>query len=539
MAMLKEPLGRREFLKYLGIAVAAVGTSSLVACGDDKKTGGDPDAKVVDTLIYAQGAEPRSLDPAYFDDGESAKPACNIYEGLYKYGDKDTTVLPCLATELPEISEDGLIYTIKLREGVKFHDGTDLNAEAVVASWERQLEPNLDPDMPYATFVFGESAIESGLAKIDIIDEYTVQLTMRSPSTAFLKNMAMTLAAPIVSPTALTEYGKLSENPCGTGPYKFESWIRDDSVTLVANDEYWDTENKPITKTVIFKVIPDNNTRMTALLNDEADIIDGVDVDMAGLILDDNYKLFAEDGMTINYMAFNTNAGVCTDLEVRKAIASAINVEELVLTLYGEYATVANSVMPHFMAPYDVDIVQTAFDPDAAKAKLEEKNVKNITIMCYSNPRPYNPRGGQVLAETIQGYLQKVGVTADIISYSWTDYKSKLQTDHFDLCFYGWTGDNGDPDNFMNLLADSNWSMNVSRWDDAEYKALIKKGLETPEGADRDAVYKQCEEMVAAKQPWLVISHSKNLIGMHPDVKEFFYHPTGSVFMKGVYREAK
>ena len=537
MTMLKEPLGRREFLKYLGVAVAAVSASSLVACKkDDPKppTGGEK--KFADTLIYAQGAEPRALDPAYFDDGESAKPAGNIYEGLYQYGDKDTTVLPCLAAELPDISEDGCIYTIKLREGVKFHDGTDFNADAVVASWVRQLEPLLDPDMPYATFVFGEEAIDSGLKEIEVVDEYTVKLIMRAPSAAFLKNMAMTLAAPIVSPTALDEFGKLNENPVGTGPYKFESWIKEDSVTLVAFEDYWDTDNKAKTENVVFKVIPDNNTRVTALLNDEVDMIDGVDVSMADKILEEGYALFAEDGMTINYMAFNTAAGVCSDVRVRQAIAKAIDVEELVLTLYGEYATVANTVQPEFMAPYAKDVPLAEYDPEAAKAELAALGVSKLVCIAYNNPRPYNTRGGVVLAETIQGYLNKAGVEVDITSYNWTDYKSKVQTESFDFCFYGWTGDNGDPDNFMNLLADSNYAMNVARFNDADYKALIKEGLETNEGPDRDAVYLKCEEMVAEKRPWLVLSHSKNLVGLNPKVENFFYHPTGSVFLKNVVR---
>jgi peptide/nickel transport system substrate-binding protein len=164
---------------------------------------------------------------------------------------------------------------------------------------------------------------------------------------------------------------------------------------------------------------------------------------------------------------------------------------------------------------------------------LAAKGVTTIQCIAYTNPRPYNAKGSQ-LAETIMGYLDKVGVTMEITTYDWTTYKQKVQTDPFDVCFYGWTGDNGDPDNFMNLLADSNWSMNVGHFDDEEYKALIKEGMETPEGPERDAVYKRCEEMVAAKQPWMVISHSKNLCGLNPKIQGFYYHPTGSVFLKGV-----
>ena len=255
---------------------------------------------------------------------------------------------PCLATDLPEISDDGLEYTIKLREGIKFHDGAEFNAEAVKTSIERLLEPNRNSDMPYASFVFGEEAAENGVASVEAVDATTVKITLRAASTPFIKNLAMALAAPIVSPTAIAAAtdGQPIAEPAGTGPYKFVDWTKGASVTLVANEEYWDTANAPKTKNLVFRVITEGNTRITSLLNNECDIISSVDPSAVNQITDAGFELFAEDGMTINYMAFNTETGVGTDQEVRKAIAQAINVEEMVQTIYGDYATLANSVMP-------------------------------------------------------------------------------------------------------------------------------------------------------------------------------------------------
>ncbi|MCL2882967.1 MAG: ABC transporter substrate-binding protein [Coriobacteriia bacterium] len=547
MENLSKSFSRRQFLKYLTAATASVGAFALVGCQSNDTTGTDGtggtgstgSSQYADTLTYAQGADPRALDPAFFDDGESAKVACNIYEGLYRYDDKTTDVLPSLATALPDISEDGLTYKINLRQGVKFQDGTDFTADAVRVSWERQLSPNATSDMPYASFVFGSPDIGSGLDSINIVDDYNIELTLRAPSSAFLRNLAMTLAAPICSPTALNNNaGNISEAPVGTGPYSFVSWTKSDNIKLLAYADYWDTANAPKTKNVIFKVIPENATRVTALLNNEVDVIDGVDVSAADQIINSGFTLFAEDGMTINYMAFNTSAGVCTDQDVRRALAQAVNVEELVTALYGDYASPATTVMPLWMAPYASGVTPVSFDPDTAKATLAAKGVTSLTCITYTNPRPYNTKGGQVLAESIQGYLQNIGVTMTITPYDWTTYKTKVQTDPFDIAFYGWTGDNGDPDNFMNLLADPNPSMNISRFNDPDYNALIVKGLETPDGPDRDAVYLQCEEMVAEKAPWLCISHAKNLCGVNPKVNDFYYHPTGSVFLRGVTKNA-
>ncbi len=540
----KSAFSRRQFMELLGVSAAGFGLVSMAGCGggDDAKKDEGADAPAgggaADTITYSLTADPRAVDPAYFDDGESAVVSCNMYEGLYQYGKTDAKVSPCLAKDLPEISDDGLVYTIKLNEGIKFHDGTDFNAEAVKKSIERQLEPNRNSDMPYASFVFGEEEAGNGVETVEAVDDYTLKITMRAASAPFVKNLAMALASPIVAPSAIEAAtdGQAITNPVGTGPYKFVDWTKGASVTLVANEDYWG--EAPKTKNLVFKIIAEGNTRLTSLINGECDIISSVDPASADQIVDNGFELFSEDGMTINYMAFNTETGKCTDQEVRKAVAQAINVEEMVKSIYGEYATVANSVMPTWMAPYAKDVKQTAYDPEAAKKTLADKGITSLQCITYTTARPYNQKGGSDLANMIQGYLSAVGVELSITQYDWTTYKTKVQTDPYDICFYGWTGDNGDPDNFMNLLADTNWSMNVAHFQDDEYKALIAEGLKTPDGDARDAIYLQCEEMVAEKQPWVLISHSKNLLGYSPKVKDFYYHPTGVVFFKGVSKEA-
>ena len=540
----KSAFSRRQFMELLGVSAAGFGLVSMAGCGggDDAKKDEGADAPAgggaADTITYSLTADPRAVDPAYFDDGESAVVSCNMYEGLYQYGKTDAKVSPCLAKDLPEISDDGLVYTIKLNEGIKFHDGTDFNAEAVKKSIERQIEPNRNSDMPYASFVFGEEEADNGVASVEAVDDYTVKITMRAASAPFVKNLAMALASPIVAPSAIEAAtdGQAITNPVGTGPYKFVDWTKGASVTLVANEDYWG--EAPKTKNLVFKIIAEGNTRLTSLINGERDIISSVDPASADQIVDNGFELFSEDGMTINYMAVTSETGKCTDQEVRKAVAQAINVEEMVKSIYGEYATVANSVMPTWMAPYAKDVKQTAYDPEAAKKTLADKGITSLQCITYTTARPYNQKGGSDLANMIQGYLSAVGVELSITQYDWTTYKTKVQTDPYDICFYGWTGDNGDPDNFMNLLADTNWSMNVAHFQDDEYKALIAEGLKTPDGDARDAIYLQCEEMVAEKQPWVLISHSKNLLGYSPKVKDFYYHPTGVVFFKGVSKEA-
>ncbi len=532
-------MSRRRFVEAMG-AVSVLGATGLAGCGSQRASeagsGSGSASGIADTITFAQGADPRGLDPAYVDDGESAKVMSNIYDTVLRYDVETCDVLPSLG-EMPEISEDGLTYTFKIREGVKFHDGTDCDAAAIVTSITRQLEPQRTEDMPYASFVFGSEDTNSGIASIEAPDATTLVITLRAPSTPFIKNMAMTLAAPIVAPSSI-EAGDSNENPIGSGPYKFVSWTKGDSIVLEANEDYWDEERMPQTKNAVFRIIAENSSRVTALNNGEVDMIDGIDASVVDTITEAGNELFDEDGMNINYMAFRNDSGVFTDIEARRAFCQAVNVEEMVQSLYGDYAGVANSVMPLWMAPYDEDIQQTAYDPEAAKAKFAELGITCCTMLTYTNVRPYNSIGGQPLAEAIQGYLRDAGVEMEIVSYDWTTYKTKVETDAFDCCLYGWVGDNGDPDNFMNLLSDESVSMNVGRFRNEEYNALIQQGLETPDGDDRDAIYKQCEQMVADQMPWMLISHSKNLAAYAPSINNFFYHPTGVVHLELITKTA-
>ncbi|XOQ47372.1 MAG: Heme-binding protein A [Eubacteriales bacterium] len=507
-----------------GLTACSGGSTGSTASGSESASG--TKSRAQDTLIYAQGADPRGLDPALVDDGESAKIMVNIYEGLLKYDKDSTKVEPCLA-ESWDVSDDGLTYTFHLRKGVKFQDGTDFNADAVKFNIERQLPPKVTEDMGYASFVYGS------VKSVEAVDQYTVKITMKTACTPFLNNLAMSLGAPMVSPKALQDNNNnVNEHPCGTGPYKFVSWTKGQNVVLTRNDNYWGT--KAVTKNVIFKFIKDNSARVVALNNGEADIIDGIDATVVSQIESAGNKIYEAPGMNINYLAYNTTKAPFNDAKVRTAISQAVNVPELVKSLYQGYADAATSILPTFMPGYDAGIKQAAYDVEAAKKALAEAGVKSVHMITYSNPRPYNTANGQALAEAVQGYLSKVGVNATIDAYDWTTYKEKVKAGDYDICFYGWTGDNGDPDNFMNLLADKDPTMNVARYNNPDFKALIDKGVAAPAGDERNKIYTELENMAAKEAVWLPISHGKTLCGYRSNVKDFYYHMTGVVFLSGV-----
>ena len=528
---------RKKSIKRVSlILMLAFACTAMTACGSKQDqqqpaAGGDnTEVAVSDTLIFAQGAEPRGLDPALVDDGESSKVIVNIYEGLLKFAEDSTEVQACLAKDWV-ISDDGLTYTFHLQEGVKFHDGTDFNAEAVKFNIERQTI-NKTEDMGYADFVWGD------VASVEAQDDYTVVITLKKPSTPFLNNLAMSLGAPMVSPTALQENdNNLNKKPVGTGPYTFDSWTPDQDIILKKNADYWGEPAK--TDTVLFKFIKENASRVVALTNNEADMIDGIDTNVIEELKNSGMEILDEEGMNISYMAYNVERAPFDDPAVRRAISQAISVPEMVEGLYSGYASLANTILPSFVPGYSADVTQISYDPDAAKEALAAAGVTKINMITYSNPRPYNTVTGQPLAEAVQGYLEKVGVEVEITPYDWTTYKEKIKNRDFDICFYGWIGDNGDPDNFMNLLADDDPTMNVAMYQDEEFNALLAKAASTPNGEERNAIYAQMEQKVADEAVWLPISHMKSLSAYNPAVDGYYYHVTGNVFFQGMSKPAK
>lgn len=485
-----------------------------------------------DNLFFASSTDPLGLDPALVDDNDSGKITSNIYESLLRFEDDNTNVAPSLA-ESWTVSDDGLSYTFKLRQGVKFHDGTPFNAEAVKFNIDRQMPENAIPKMSYAGLVYGD------VEKSEVIDEYTIKITLKKKSTPFLHNLAMSYAAPIVSPTALKTYNNnVNEHPTGTGPYKFVAWDRGQQVILTRNDEYW---GKPAhVQNLIYRTMPETSARVVALNNGEVDIINGIDANVIDQVKQGGNQIFARDGMNTQYMFFNVkpeNKSVTMDKAVRRAIAAAINVPEMVQSLYKGYASPAETFLPDFIPGYSDKVKHVPYNPEEAKKVLAEKGVKKLTILTYSGARLYNTVGGQVLAEAVQGYLDKAGVQADVLVYDWATFKNKLITDSWDIGFMGWNGDNGDPDNFLSLLASDDPINNNGMWFNQEYRDLLAKGLEVQDGPERNAIYERAEQIIAEEVPILPISHAQFLAAMRPNIKNFTIHPVGMTFLSKTSKE--
>ena len=516
-------------MKFTGKSLMAAALSLVLSFGAVSSASAAMSRAPQDNLFYATSTEPLGLDPALVDDNDSGNVACNIYESLLRFKPTTTEVEPCLA-ESWTISDDGLVYTFNLRKGVKFHDGTPFNAEAVKFNIDRQMPENLVPKMSYAPLVFGD------VKSTEVVDEYTVRITLKKPSTPFLNNMAMCFAAPIASPAALKQYNNnLMEHPVGTGPYKLVAWDRGQQLILTTNEDYWGP--KPKIQNVIYRIMKETSARVVAINNGEVDVINGIDSNVIDQLKAGGTQIFEAEGNNVNYMVYNCREGYITaDREVRKALAQAINVPELVQSLYKEYAAPAYSFFPTFMMGYDPNVKSPAYDPEAAKKVLAEKGITELTILTYSNARYYNTVGGQVLAEAIQAYLKAAGVESDVMVFDWATYKNKIITDTFDIGFMGWNGDNGDADNFLGLFASDDQINNNGLWFNQEYRDLLAEALTMPDGAERNAMYEKAEMIIAEETALLPLSHPQILGAMRPNIENFAIHPIGLTFMHDVVK---
>jgi len=507
------------------VFVASLG---LAGCGGSNSSNNK-------VLVFAQGSDPRGLDPAYVDDGESYKIMTQIFEGLVRYKPGSTEIQPLLATEW-SVSPDALEWTFKLRKDVKFHDGTPFNAAAVKFSFERQLPPNRKDDMPYASFVF------DGVKQVEVVDDYTVKIVLEKPNAAFLANMAMGLAAPIVSPEAVKKYGDtFIENPVGTGPYKFVKWEKGQSVELAANDSYWG--EKPKCGKVIYKFVKENSVRASELMTGSVDVMDGVDTNDIKTLEGKGINIIKSPGMNINYMGFYTYKKPFDNVLLRRAISMAINRKDLVDYLYQGNAVVAeNGMLPDFIPGAAKDIKTYGYNPDEAKKLLAQAGYPNgfeFTVVTYSNPRPYNPVNGEKLATAIQADLAKIGVKMNIKSYPWKEYKDILFNGEGDAYFYGWVGDNGDADNFLMLLDSKQIkdSLNSSKYSNPKLDALLEQGRTTLDTAKRAEIYHEAQALIAEDAPWVFISHSVDMAAARPNVKGFALHPTGTHWLDIVSKD--
>lgn len=514
------------FVGFLVLIFALVSVFQLKIFGPKlKKSVG---SKYGGTLVYARGSDTISLDPGNLADGESIKVSMLINQGLVSVVPGTTKVEPCLATEWSN-SEDGLEWIFKLRKGVKFHDGTDFNADAVIFTFERQKDKN----HPFheGTFAYWDYMFKN-IINITKIDEYTVKFTLDSLHAPILSNLGI-FSATIISPSAMNKMGVsgFAKAPVGTGPYKFVEWLPEDRLVLEANEEYW--KGRPRLDKIVFRVIKDNTMRFIALDNGEVDIMDGVSPgDIDKIQRNDQLSIIESPGLNIGYMGMNCLEEPFNDKRVRQAINYAINKEPIVKLVYQGAATPAINPIPPNMWGYNDEIVGYEHDFEKAKKLLAEAGYPDgfsVQLDVMDNARTYMPQP-HLLAAVIKQNLSVIGIDVNYVIYPWKEHLERGYNGLHKMFLLGWMGDNGDPDNFLYLLLDQDNAVkgsasNATFYRNDELHDILIAARQSPDFDNRVVLYKKAQEIIHDDAPWVPIAHANDIVALNRKVNGVLVQP--------------
>ncbi|HEX4835512.1 MAG TPA: ABC transporter substrate-binding protein [bacterium] len=500
-------------------------------------------AQAPKTLVIAIGADQTGLDPQTVENNESGFVMSTIFDSIVNYKPGSSIVGPGLA-EKWVISPDGLVYTFTLRRGVAFHDGTPMNAHTVADDVDRAINPQNPCYVlgrkgvdTYDDFTFG-SVKDGTVVKMDVLDDDTLRFTLPKPNAPFLSSLAMIWQG-IMSPAATKQYAcDASQHPVGTGPFRFVEAVRNDHITVEANAAYWG--GRPKVDRIIFQIVPESATRMLKLERNEVQILADVPPsDYARVTANSALKLYQQAGLTILGVAMANDASPFRDKRVRQAMNYAVDKDAINRGLYGG-ATTASQGMPPVLWGYNKSVAPYPYDPEKAKSLLREAGFPNgftTDMMVSANPRGYNPIGGAKLGEAVQGYLAKVGARIRITQYEWGAYLDRFR--HFPwegFAISGWSGDNGDPDNFLGDLFEWDTAAGKARVNDTsrhhnpEYDRLMRLGRQTADQAKRTLIYAQANKILHDDAPWIFINHTNQVRAARTSVRGFLLNPLQMFF---------
>jgi peptide/nickel transport system substrate-binding protein/dipeptide transport system substrate-binding protein len=510
-----------------------------------------PLAHAAGTLVYCSEASPAGFDPSQYTSGTDFDASAEtVFNRLTQFKRGGTEVEPGLATSW-DVAADGLTYTFHLRQGVKFHTTDyftptrDFNADDVLFTFNRLLDPNqpfrnaYPSESPY----FNDMDMNSTIKSVEKIDDKTVRFNLNNIDAAFIQNLAMSFAS-IQSAEytdQLLKQGKaedINQKPVGTGPFVFKRYQKDSQIRYSANKNYWKPEDVKLDN-LIFSINTDAAVRLQKLKTGECQVSGyprPQDIDQAEK--DPNLKVLSQAGFNLGFLAYNVTHAPLDQLKVRQALDMAIDKPAIIKAVYQSAGQLAENALPPGQWSYDPSIKDAPYNPDKAKALLKEAGVApgtQINLWAMTVQRASNPNA-RMSAQMIQSDWAKVGIKANIVSYEWGEYIKRAKAGEHDVMIYGWTGDNGDPDNWLGVLYScaAVKGSNYAKWCDPAYDKLVQQARLTPNRDERIKLYQQAQHILKEQVPITPIANSKVFQPMRKEVQDFKISPFGLTPFYGV-----
>ena len=517
---------KRKFLLGAGLATM-LASAQLHAAG---------------TLVYCAEASPETFNPQLVTSGISMDAgAVPVYNRLVEFKLGTTEIEPALAKSW-DISPDGLTYTFHLRDDVKWHDNKEfkptrnLNADDVLFTFMRQKDKN----HPYNKVSGGQYVYFDSMGLPDLIkeirkvDDHTVVFELSKPEAPFLADLAMSFASILSAEyaDAMLKNGtpeKVDLVPVGTGPFTFVQYQKDSRILYKANPDYFGPKAK--LDRLVFSITPDAAIRYAKLQKGECHAMPYPNVaDVERMKSDNNIVVQEMAGVNIGYLAYNMDKPPLDNLKVRQALNLAVNKDAIIKAVFQGAAEPAKNFIPPSMWGYNDEVKDYPYDPAQAKELLKSAGLeKGFTINLWAMPvqRPYNPNARR-MAEMIQADWAKIGVTAKIVTYEWGEYLSRIRNGEHDAVLMGWSGDNGDPDNFYSVLMSCDAvksGQNYSHWCYKPFDDLLQQARIEPNHGKRVELYKQAQVEMHDQAPALMIAHSMVYMPVRKEVKNYIMDP--------------
>ncbi len=501
------------------------------------------------TLVYCSEGSPEGFNPAFYTAGTTFDASGRqIYNRLTEFERGGTKVVPGLA-ESWEISPDGLSYTFKLRKGVKWHGNRlftatrDFNADDIIFTFTRAWKK----DHPFHQVsggkypYFDDMDMPKVLKAVEKIDDYTVRILLNSPEAPFIANVAMDFASIQSAEYAdkMLKAGtpeKIDTDPIGTGPFYLVQYQKDAIIRFKAHPTYWGGKAK--IDDLVFAITPDSSVRYAKLKAGECHLMPYPNpADLEAMRKDPNINLMSQEGLNIGYWAFNTEKAPFTDKRVRQAMNYAVNKQAIIDAVFLGSGKAATNPIPPTIWSYNKEIKDYPYDPAKAKALLAEAGFPNgfeTDLWAMPVQRPYNPNAKR-MAEIIQADLSKIGVTAKIVTYEWAEYLKRARAGEHQSVLLGWTGDNGDPDNFLNVLLGCAASKtSASRWCFKPFDDIVVQAKQISDIERRISLYEKAQVIFKEEAPWFTVAHSVQYKPVSKKVVDFRLSPFGGHVFHGV-----